>query len=87
MFDIRLTIQSKVRIAEELIRKVMVPTLMAIGLMLTLKCSLSISFDATVYDKHKPREMVVAGYLYSREGQQSSAEMLKNVKVSKNLHR
>jgi hypothetical protein len=40
--DIRLTIQSKVRIAEELIRKVMVPTLMAIGLMLTLKCSLSI---------------------------------------------
>jgi len=80
-----LTIQSKVRIAEELIRKVMVPTLMAIGLMLSVKGSLSVSFDAIVYDKHKPHETVVTSYLNSRERQQSLTEMLKNVKVLKNL--
>ncbi|TGN22542.1 hypothetical protein [Empedobacter tilapiae] len=80
-------IQSKVRIAEERLSKVLVRTLMVLAVTISIKASVSISFDTVVYDKHKPNETMVESYLFSRDESQSSAEMLKNAKVLKNLHR
>ncbi|AZA54764.1 hypothetical protein EG348_18045 [Chryseobacterium sp. G0201] len=85
--DIRLRTQSKVRIAEEPICKGLVRTFMVVLITLSMKCSMSISFDTIVYDKHKPTETMVPSYYNSRERQQFQVKVLKNVKVSKNLHR
>jgi len=45
----------------------------------------SISFDATVYDRQKPIETLVPSYLFSEADRQKAADLKKHAKFRKNL--
>ena len=46
---------------------------------------MSISFDATVYDRQKPIETLVPSYLFSEADRQKAADLKKHAKSRKKL--
>lgn len=84
-FDIRLALQSLVRIAQEHNAKVLLLKSIVVWLVITLKCSVSISFDAIVYDRHKPIETLVPSYFHSREDRQFQGNLKKKCKFYKKI--
>ena len=85
MVDFRLALQSFVRIAQEHLSKVLVRTSLVVWLFISLKGSVSISFDATVYDRQKPIETLAPSYLFSEADRQKAADLKKNAKFRKNF--
>jgi hypothetical protein len=85
LVDFRLALQSFVRIAQEHLSKVLVRTSFVVWLFISLKGSVSISFDATVYDRQKPIETLVPSYLFSEADRQKAADLKKHAKFRKNL--
>jgi hypothetical protein len=85
-FDFRLALQSIVRIAQEHLAKVLVRTSLVVWLVISLKCSVFVSFDAIVYDRQEPKETLVSGYLFSRVSRQNVGDFKKSANYRKNLH-
>ena len=79
-FDFRLHLQSIVRIAQEHVVSLCLRSMFVILLCLNLCCSVSISFDAIVYNSTShPLETVVTSHFNGREDGQPS-DFLKKLK-------
>ena len=81
-FDFRLHLQSIVRIAQEHVVSLCLRSMFVFLLCLNLCCSVSISFDAIVYNSTShPLETVVTSHFNDREDGQPS-DFLKKTKKS-----